>query len=162
MTLQSYASPRFAVLRTVWSRRRWLYGAYMLVAVGRIPARVHFRLVAPHCDTRLTLTNARLSMTKVPHMVLFAVFFLLTLLQFDRLNPRAFRWSLLTTAALGLLVELEEGASRTGNCRMTDVLPDITGAVLVGAVLFGLFALRRSWVSSSTRASASRQLPDER
>ena len=116
----------------------------MLVAVLRIPARVHFHLVPPRCDARLTLMNARLSMTKVPHMVLFAAFFVLTLLQFERINPRAFRWSLLATAALGLLVELEEGASRTGNCRVTDVLPDIVGACAAGAILLAVIMLRRS------------------
>ena len=115
----------------------------MLIAVAHIPARVHFHLVLPHCDTRLTLVNARLSMTKVPHMALFAVFFVVTLVQFDRLNRRAFGWSLLATAALGLLIELEEGATRTGNCRLTDVLPDIAGAVIAAVVVWTIVAPRR-------------------
>jgi len=131
-------------LRYLWSRRRWAYGAYMVVAALRIPARVGFRLVAPVCDVRLTLDNAARSMTKVPHIVLFAAFFVITFLQFDQLSRRALGWSLLATIALGLLVELEEGATRTGNCRLTDVLPDVTGAgvaaaiLLVGALLVGL------------------------
>ena len=141
VVLQPHASRLSRLARNVWSRRRWIYGAYLLVAVLRIPARVHFRLVAPRCDTRLTLANAHLSMTKVPHIVLFAAFFLLTLVQFDRLTSRAFSWSLLATTGLGLLVELEEGASRTGNCRLTDVLPDIAGAAAVGIIL--LLMLRR-------------------
>lgn len=118
----------------------------MVVAVSRIPARVGFRLVAPVCDTRLTLANAGLSMTKVPHIALFAIFFVLTALQFDRLNQRALRWSLLATVALGLLVELEEGATRTGNCRLTDVLPDIAGALIASAALLGLMMVR-DWAS---------------
>ena len=36
---------------------------------------------------------------------------------------------------VGLLVELEEGAARTGNCRLTDVLPDIAGAVIAATAL---------------------------
>lgn len=143
MPLQLRALRRSTLLRNIWSVRRWLYGAYMVVAVLRIPARVHFHLVAPRCDTRLTLENATLSMTKVPHMVLFGVYFLLTLLLFDRFSLRAFSWSLVATGALGLLVELEEGASRTGNCRLTDVLPDITGAAVVGAIILAVFTLRR-------------------
>src|SRR4051812_32334107 len=98
-----------AVIRYLWSHRRWAYGAYMLVAVLRIPARVGFRLVAPVCDTRLTLANAGLSMTKAPHIALFAVFFVLTALQFEQIDGRALRWSLLAALALGVLVELEEG-----------------------------------------------------
>jgi hypothetical protein len=114
----------------------------MLVAVLRIPARTGFRLAAPACDTRLTLANAILSMTKVPHIALFAIFFVLTALQFEQLDQRTMRWSLLATIALGVLVELEEGASRTGNCRLTDVLPDITGALIAGAALLGAKMVR--------------------
>ena len=150
------------LIRTVWSARRWIYGAYMLVAVLRIPARVHLRFVAPRCDTRLTLQNASLSMTKVPHMVLFALFFTLTLLQFDRVSVRAFSWSFVATATLGLLVELQEGATRTGNCRLTDVLPDIAGAAMAGSILLALFLLRSSALRRTRRDNDARQLPNER
>lgn len=122
----------------------------MLVSVLRIPARVGFRLVDPDCDTRMTLTNAGLSMTKVSHMTLFAIFFVLTALQFHRLDGRALRVSVLLTIALGLLVELEEGASRTGNCRLTDVLPDVTGALFSAVALVGLTMLR-DWTRAKTQ-----------
>ena len=121
----------------------------MLVAILRIPARVGFRLVAPVCDTRMTLTNAGLSMTKVPHIALFAIFFVLTALQFERLNHRALRWSLLATVALGVLVELEEGATRTGNCRLTDVLPDIMGALIASAAILAV-TMVRDWARART------------
>lgn len=98
---------------------------------------------------RVTLANARLSMTKVPHLVLFGLFCVVTVIQFDRLDRRALTWSLLATAGLGLLVELEEGASVTGNCRLTDVLPDITGAVIAGALLLGLHIVRSRWLARS-------------
>jgi len=101
----------------------------MIVAVTRIPARTKFHLVTPVCDTRLTLENASRSMTKVPHMVLFGLFALVTAAQFNRLDRRTIFWSLAATAALGLIVELEEGTTRTGNCRITDVMPDIVGAL---------------------------------
>jgi hypothetical protein len=116
----------------------------MVVAVLRIPARVDFHLVSPRCDTAMTIHNVALSMTKVPHMVLFGLFFLLTLVQFDHIRVRAYNWSLLATTALGLLIELEEGASRTGNCRLTDVLPDIAGAAVAGLVAFLIISLWRS------------------
>jgi hypothetical protein len=117
------------ILRRVWRQRRWLYATYMIVAVTRIPARTKFHLVTPVCDTRLTLENASRSMTKVPHMVLFGLFALVTAAQFNRLDRRTIYWSLAATAALGLIVELEEGTTRTGNCRITDVAPDIVGAL---------------------------------
>jgi hypothetical protein len=124
-----------ADVRDLWDLRRWAYGACMVVAVSWIPARVGFHLGIPACDTDLTLANAGRSITKVPHIVLFAVFFAGTALQFEQLTRRALLWSLLATTALGVLVELEEGASRTGNCRLMDLLPDIAGAVIAGAVL---------------------------
>jgi hypothetical protein len=114
----------------------------MLIAVARIPARTRFHLSSPGCDTRLTLENASLSMTKVPHMVLFGVFFLATALQFSRIDRRALAWSLAATVALGLVVELEEGATRTGNCRLTDVLPDLAGGIVVAMLIATIMLLR--------------------
>jgi hypothetical protein len=86
----------------------------MLIAVIRIPARTGFHIYSPTCDLRLTMENAALSMTKIPHIVLFGFFFLLTLIQFDKWDGRAFAWSFIATLGMGALVELEEGATRTG------------------------------------------------
>ena len=143
------------ILRPLWAKRRWAYAAYMVVACLRIPARTGFRLVSPACDSRLTLENVGLSMTKVPHMVLFGIFFALTVAQFDRIDRRALGWSFAATAALGLLVELEEGATRTGNCRITDVLPDLWGALIAAAVITGLAALSTR-LCGATRVGARR------
>jgi hypothetical protein len=132
--------PPAPMLRSLWSYRRWLYAAWLGVAVVRIPARTGFELSSPHCDARLSLHNAALSMTKVPHLVLFGLFFLVTLIMFDRVNRRSLGWSVVATVAMGLLVELEEGATRTGNCRLTDILPDLAGALVVLVLVAGLLA----------------------
>ena len=128
-------TPLPKALRWLWRNRRWFYAAYVLFGAAHIPARTGFRLTALACDMRLTMENIGLSLTKIPHIILFGVFFLLTVAQFDRVDRRALSWSLLATAALGLVVELEEGATRTGNCRFTDVLPDVMGGLLVAAFL---------------------------
>jgi VanZ family protein len=130
-------------MSSLWSWRRWVYAIYMLVAVTRIPARTGFQLHPPACDTRLTIENIGLSLTKIPHMVLFGIFFLLTVMQFDEIGRKSIAWSVLATLALGLLVEIEEGATRTGNCRITDVLPDLVGALLAAALLMLLVLIRR-------------------
>jgi VanZ family protein len=122
------------MLRTLWTYRRWGYAFWLLASVSRIPARTGFRLHGLACDTHLTLHNAALSMTKVPHMVLFGLFFVVTIVMFDRVTWRALGWSLVATGAMGLLVELLEGATRTGNCRLTDLLPDLTGALVAMAL----------------------------
>ena len=130
-------------IRSLWSLRRWLYAAYMVIAIARIPARTGFHLGVPACDTRLTVQNVGLSLTKVPHIVLFACFFLFTAAQFDRADRRTVTWSLLATVALGTLVELEEGATRTGNCRLTDVVPDVLGGLMAIAVLLTAVGVAR-------------------
>jgi len=133
-----------------------VYAAYMLVAVARIPARTGFQLTSPSCDTRITLENIGLSLTKLPHIVLFGVFFLVTVVQFNHIDRRALAYGLVATAALGLLVELEEGATRTGNCRLTDVLPDLVGAlaglvlILIVRIVHDRVARRRKAVGDSS------------
>ena len=62
--------------------------------------------------------------------------------QFDRLDRRSLSWSLVATLALGILVELEEGATRTGNCRLPDLLPDVGGALIAMALLLPPILLR--------------------
>ena len=52
-------------------------------------------------------------------------------------------WSLAATLLLGLLVELEEGATRTGNCRLTDVLPDAVGGLIAMALVLSINTIWR-------------------
>ena len=125
----------------------------MLVAVTRIPARTGFRMESPRCDTRLNMQNVELSLAKIPHIVLFGFFFQLTAAQFDRVDRRMLGWSLAATLLLGLLVELEEGATRTGNCRLTDVLPDAVGGLIAMALLTGITTM---WRRLAHRRSAKR------
>jgi hypothetical protein len=123
----------------------------MLISVARIPARTGFHLEAPACDARFTPGNVWLSLIKVPHILLFGVFFLLTLLQFDRVDRRSLSWSFVATLLLGALIEIEEGATGTGNCRIPDLLPDAVGALmamtLALAVVMARGASRRLAVS---------------
>ena len=120
-----------------------MYSAYLAVAVVRIPWRTRFHLQPLACDTRLTTSNVSLSLTKVPHIILFAIFFAITALQFDRFDRRTVAWSVSATAVLGLLIELEEGATRTGNCRLTDVAPDVVGGLVAATVLAFVVAVWR-------------------
>jgi hypothetical protein len=137
------------ILGSLWAYRRWAYAAYMLVGILRIPARVGFHLMPPACDLRLTSQNLAASLTKVPHIWLFGFFFLLTVAQFDRVTRKTVAWSFFATVVLGLLVELEEGATRTGNCRITDVAPDALGALIAMVPLMAAVTISRLWVPRS-------------
>ena len=136
----------------LWGYRRWVYLAYLLNGVLRIPSRTGFRLHAPACDFGLTSANFAASLTKVPHVVLFGIFFLLTVAQFDRINRRSVGWSFLATVAMGALIEIEEGATRTGYCRMTDVVPDAWGALIAMAPVMAVAMIHRRWVNRPSAA----------
>ena len=131
----------------LWSKRRWAYGTYMIFGIMAIPARTHFHFRPLGCDARLTAANVNAALSKRPHILLFAFFFLLTAAQFDQISRRSLAWSLLATVALGFLIEVEEGLTRTGNCRYTDVLPDLFGGLIVMALLMIVAMLRRSWLT---------------
>ena len=122
-----------------------------------IPARTHFHFHALRCDARFTAANVNAALSKGPHIVLFGSFFLLTAAQFDRIDRRSMAWSLAATLVLGTVVEIEEGLTRTGNCRYTDVLPDLFGGLLVMAALMSAALLwrRRRPNQASTRDVAS-------
>lgn len=129
-------------LGNIWHLRRWIYGTWILLAITRIPARTGFRLSSPECDTALNLENLALSLTKVPHFVLFGAFFLVTLMQFDRVDRRSLAWSVAATAVISVIIEIQQGATRTGNCRLTDVAPTLSGALIVAVLIAVAMAVR--------------------
>ena len=135
------------ILTRLWTYRRWAYAAFVLYGVLKIPSRTAFHLQAPACNWQLTSQNFAASVSKVPHIVLFGFFFLLTVAQFDRIDRTAVACSFLATVGMGVLIELEEGATRTGYCRMTDVAPDALGALIAMVPLLAAVAIRRQWVS---------------
>lgn len=137
----------------IWRYRRWGYAAWLLWSLTRIPARTGFRFAMPTCDWRPTADNLALSMTKVPHILLFGVFFLLTLVQFDRINRTSISLSLLATAAMSLLVEIQQGATRTGTCRLTDMAPNLLGGLLVAVPALMMAAM---WRRQRTRPAGRR------
>jgi hypothetical protein len=119
---------------------RWAYAIFLLLAVAWIPARTGFHLHRPPCQMRFTLDLVRNSLVKYKHISLWGAFFLMTWVQVRRA-----RYALLiaatATVAMGILIELEEGATGTGMCRATDLLPDGVGA-LVGAVVATIWRRR--------------------
>lgn len=134
--------------------RRFRHAAYTLVvafALLRLPARARFALQPPTCDLSLDTAHLAASLAKLPHLILFAVFCLLTILQFDRIDRRAFAWSVAATLALGAYVELMETMTRRGNRRLADLLPDLAGALAACALVAGAVAMREYWVRRAPR-----------
>src|SRR5688500_12437601 len=88
-----------------------------------------FRISSPDCEWTFGLALARHSLTNYAHIILFMVFFLLTYAQLPGVS-KPIIWSAAVTIAVGLLLELAQGVSGQGHCRMRDIVPDSVGALL--------------------------------
>jgi hypothetical protein len=114
--------------------KRWAYALFVLLSLAYMPARTGFRRQLPRCEGVPNLTLAVFSLTHHAHIVLVAVFFLITVRRFPVRNGTALGWAALATVVLGALVELAEGATQAGHCRLRDHVPD-TAAVVPGTVI---------------------------
>lgn len=139
-------------------RQRWAYALFVLLSLAYIPARTGFQLQTPQCEGVPSLGLALFSLTNYAHIVLFSVFFLMTVMQFPVRNGTALGWAALATLVMGALVELAEGATRTGHCRLRDLVPDTAGAAL-GAVAILASQQIAGLISSRTRAEAGPRRP---
>ena len=128
---------------------RWAYALFVLLGLAYIPARTGFHLHFPECQGVPSFALAMFSLTNYAHLILFTVFFLMTVRQFRVRNSTALGWAALATVVMGALVELAEGATRTGNCRLRDLVPD-TAATVIGAVI--VLASQRIMNLTSSRA----------
>ena len=129
---------------------RWAYAIFILLGLLWIPARTGFHLHAPPCDGDLSLRMVFNALRKYKHVTLFGIFFLMTAAQLPRTRS-ALAWAGLATLVMGVLIELEEGATGTGYCHLSDLLPDAAGALLGAAILTGKRALGKG----STPAAAA-------
>lgn len=114
---------------------RWAYAIFVLLAFLWIPGSAGFRLHPPRCEMQFGFDLALYSLTNYKHIVLFAIFFLMTRVQLGG-RRHAMVIAAAATLAVGLLIELEEGATGRGHCRMRDLVPDSAGA-LIGAAIAG-------------------------
>lgn len=101
------------------------------------PQKGGFVLQSPGCSASLGGDLFVTSATNYSHIVLFALFFLISYAHFVRSRPLA--WSPLVVSiamsvALGGVVEALQGASNTGNCELRDLIPNLLG-VLIGITL---------------------------
>ena len=119
---------------------RWAYVLFIALALAYFPMRSGFRFQPPTCELA---PDARLAMSSLgnhAHVVLFGLFFVMSAIHFGgrRWSDRgALARAAVVTLCVGALVELAQGATGTGNCRLRDLSPDSAG-VLAGAALLVL------------------------
>ena len=112
---------------------RWAYAMFVVLALISFPVRAGFHLATPSCELLVGPQLALFSFRNYSHIVLFALFAVLTRVQLSGRNANA--WAFAATIVMGILVELAEGVSGQGHCRMRDILPDAAGAV-AGLLVF--------------------------
>ena len=118
----------------LWGKR-WAYAAFCAVMLLYFPARVAFHLHPQPCELVPSLGLALYSLQNYPHIVIFAAFYLLSWVQFRGAGAARFAWAGLATLVMGALVEIAEGLTGQGPCRVRDLVPDSAGALLVALPL---------------------------
>ncbi|HLL69904.1 MAG TPA: VanZ family protein [Pyrinomonadaceae bacterium] len=127
---------------------RWAFVAFVVLGLLYFPAKAGFRLDPNPCQLTFDISLAVHSLTNYGHMVLFALFFLMASAQFRMSNWPTFAWSALATLVMGALVEVAQGVSGAGNCRLRDLIPDTLG-ILIGSIIV-LFLRRIGWSPNPT------------
>ena len=123
------------VLLAILSLRgvRWAYISFIILGLAYFPAKVGFRLDPHPCQLAFGVDLAVLSLRNYPHIVLFGIFFLVSYVHFAvRRSTRPMVTAVVITLVMGVLVELAQGVTGSGNCRSRDLIPDSAG-VLLGA-----------------------------
>ncbi|MGH2375386.1 MAG: hypothetical protein ACRDIC_18175 [bacterium] len=113
--------------------KRWAYLAFVVLGLLSFPAQAHFRVHVPKCELLFpTMQVVMLSLQNYALIALFAGFYWMSWVQFRRTEARLV-WALLATLLVGALVEIAEGMTGRGHCRVRDLVPDAAGAL--GAAL---------------------------
>lgn len=117
--------------------KRWAYLAFVLLGVLYFPAQTHFQVHAPKCEQLLPTVQQLVPLLhNYVYIALFAAFYWMSWVQFERANARSI-WALVATLLAAALVEVAQGMTEVGrgHCRVRDLVPDAAGAVGAALVL---------------------------
>jgi hypothetical protein len=125
--------------------KRWAYFTFIVLGMLYFPASVGFHFHPRPCDCVLSWPLVQFALTKYGHFVRLAIFFLMTCAQLRGSSPRTqylVSWG--AVMAMGIYVELAEGFTGSGNCRLRDLFPDALGAMIGTVLWFAWSRLRRA------------------
>ena len=120
---------------------RWAYVAFMMLGLLYFPLRVNFRFDPHPCELVFGAPLAIYSLTNFPHIVLFALGYILTAAQFQLTKWSSFLWSAGLILFFGALVEILEGVTGQGHCRARDLIPDAAGALIGALIVLALYRI---------------------
>lgn len=122
---------------------RWAYVAFLVLGLLYFPAKAGFRVDSHPCELVFGLPLAAHSLTNYPHIGLFALGFVLASAQFRMTHGSDFVGAASINLAMGALVEVAQGLTGQGHCRVRDLIPDAVGTGLGCIAVLGL--LRMGW-----------------
>jgi len=109
---------------------RWLYAAFVVAGLLYFPLSTGFHLQPPACELAPSLSLIVYSLHNTPHILMFAVFYVLSWVRFREAGPARYGWAGAATLIMGALVEIAEGLTGQGHCRVRDLVPDAAGVLL--------------------------------
>lgn len=116
---------------------------YVVLGLLYFPLSVGFRLDPQPCEVAFSIPLTIHSLTNYAHIVLFLFFFLMTSAQFRMTHWSGYAWAALVGVTMGMLVELAQGITGRGHCRMRDLIPDAAGMALGAGIVYLWNRLRR-------------------
>lgn len=137
----------FALRHTRWATAslavsRWTYAIATPLSLLYFPAKAGFHVHAVRCEWTFDSRMALEAFTNVPHIVMMAIFFVLSWAQWPKAR-QAMLWAFVACFVIGFLVEIAEGATGIHHCKMRDLIPDMTGACIGAAIVAIMTRTRR-------------------
>ena len=133
--MQILASLVYVVLGILSLRGiRWAYFTFVLLGLLYFPVTVGFRFNPQPCELTPGIQLALHSLTNYAHIVLFGLFFVMTSAQLRMSSWSGYAWAAIATIGMGALVEIGQGVTGKGHCRLRDLIPDTAG-ILIGSVV---------------------------
>ena len=148
-----------------WRGARWAYVAFILLGLSYFPAPVGLVLHPRACELALDAHLVAVSLTNYAHIVLFAIFCVLSAAHArHRMSARGtVVFAAAASLVMGALVEMAEGLTGNGHCRVRDLIPDSAG-ILLGVMAFvlwqrlsGTISVRREASNASRRSDIRRR-----
>ena len=103
---------------------------------------MHFHIQALKCEQLISKSMVLLSLHNYAYIALFAGVYWILWVRFKRTDARVV-WAFLATVIAGALVEIAQGMTARGSCRVRDLAPDAAGALGAALLLAFWSRLRR-------------------
>jgi hypothetical protein len=115
-----------------FQQKRWAYAAFVLLGVAYFPIRSGFYFEVRDCEMLVDLPLTLYSFTNYSHIIVSAMFFVMSARQFPAGSRSALIAAAVITMSMAVVVEASEATWGGGNCRLRDLIPAATGG-LIGA-----------------------------